>query len=239
MNRSPSLHKGFTLIELLVVIAIIAILAAILFPVFAQARQKAQQTQCLSNMRQVSVAIGMYAQDWDGVLPITMDLLSNDQTTVLHSWFTELSPYITSNQIYWCPSDPDRSDPSMWGSFEMNGMLTDGARPISAAAQPSATILMAERAPHWATLPGNNPANQASDYYDYCLDTWLPDGNWPAGICGNPYLPHADGTAGWSTRLDPQRHTGGSNYAFLDGHVKWMQWTQTYTSQSDNMWDLQ
>lgn len=63
MNR-----KGFTLIELLVVIAIIAILAAILFPVFAQAREKARQTSCLSNTKQIATSILMYAQDYDETL---------------------------------------------------------------------------------------------------------------------------------------------------------------------------
>src|SRR5437773_10983492 len=64
-------RTAFTLIELLVVIAIIAILAAILFPVFAQAREKARQSACLSNMRQVGLGLDMYAQDYDEVLPYT------------------------------------------------------------------------------------------------------------------------------------------------------------------------
>src|SRR2546429_2857048 len=67
-HRSPG-RPGFTLIELLVVIAIIAILAAILFPVFAQAREKARQTSCLSNMKQLSTALIMYVQDYDETLP--------------------------------------------------------------------------------------------------------------------------------------------------------------------------
>ena len=63
------MKKGFTLIELLVVIAIIAILAAILFPVFAQAREKARQTQCLSNFKQIGTATAMYTSDWDELMP--------------------------------------------------------------------------------------------------------------------------------------------------------------------------
>src|SRR5947208_15879514 len=70
MNCSARTQKrGFTLIELLVVIAIIAILAAILFPVFAQAREKARQTTCLSNMKQLGLGFRMYLQDYDGVFP--------------------------------------------------------------------------------------------------------------------------------------------------------------------------
>src|SRR5690349_4121179 len=65
MHRKERIEKGFTLIELLVVIAIIAILAAILFPVFAQAREKARQTTCLSNTKQMGLGLMMYAQDYD------------------------------------------------------------------------------------------------------------------------------------------------------------------------------
>jgi prepilin-type N-terminal cleavage/methylation domain-containing protein/prepilin-type processing-associated H-X9-DG protein len=229
---------GFTLIELLVVIAIISILAAILFPVFAAAREKARQTKCESNMKQIALGIYQYAQDYDGVLPVTMDIDANN-STVAHMWFSGLAPYVTSKQVFYCPSDPDvASDPSIWGSYEMNGMLTAGSRPLDTAASPAQTILMAERAKNWNTLPSNNEADYMSNYYDYCLDTWLPNGNWSAGTVGNPTLPHPDGSAGWETRIDATIHSGGSNYAFLDGHVKWMHWSQTYTSQTNNMWGL-
>ncbi len=90
------MRRGFTLIELLVVIAIIAILAAILFPVFARAREKARQTSCLSNVKQLTLAATMYAQDYDDKLPFG------------HSfgvwWYTAIEPYANSDQLLICPS---------------------------------------------------------------------------------------------------------------------------------------
>jgi prepilin-type processing-associated H-X9-DG protein len=180
----------------------------------------------------------MYAQDYDGILPVTMDIASND-STVAHMWFTGLEPYVKDTQVFYCPSDPNRqTDSSIWGSYEMNGLLPAGSRPLDKAQKPSDTILMAERAKNWKTLPSNDESNYTSNYYDYCLDTWLPNGDWDNGIAGDPTLSHPDGSAGWETRLDPTIHSGGANYAFLDGHVKWMRWEQTYMSQTDNLWDL-
>ena len=97
------MKRGFTLIELLVVIAIIAILAAILFPVFARAREKARQTSCLNNQKQIALAFQMYVQDFDEWIPNYRmpDAPSQPCTT---SWYVHLQPYLKNYQIYYCPS---------------------------------------------------------------------------------------------------------------------------------------
>jgi prepilin-type N-terminal cleavage/methylation domain-containing protein/prepilin-type processing-associated H-X9-DG protein len=95
--------SAFTLIELLVVIAIIAILAAILFPVFAQARDKARQTSCLSNLKQMGLGFMQYAQDYDESLPFAR--LEVGGVRML-PWSVVLEPYIKNVGIFSCPSDP-------------------------------------------------------------------------------------------------------------------------------------
>ncbi|MES2463690.1 MAG: DUF1559 domain-containing protein [Armatimonadota bacterium] len=101
MNNRTGARYGFTLIELLVVIAIIAILAAILFPVFAQARDKARQTSCLSNLKQLGVAILSYSQDADEMFPVGTDTVNWVNT----GWPIRLQPYCKSLGIFVCPSD--------------------------------------------------------------------------------------------------------------------------------------
>jgi len=112
MRRRPTSH-AFTLIELLVVIAIIAILAAILFPVFAKAREKARQASCASNLKQVGVAMTMYASDYDDLYAYGADW--QDKAFPHPSWVAQLAtmpvvrfvldPYVKSMQVWVCPSD--------------------------------------------------------------------------------------------------------------------------------------
>ena len=108
-------RKGFTLIELLVVIAIIAILAAILFPVFAQAREKARGTSCLSNGKQMGTAVLMYAQDYDdSIIPWLTAKENATQPSYERIWAYRMQPYVknasfavgqtTPNGIFFCPS---------------------------------------------------------------------------------------------------------------------------------------
>jgi prepilin-type N-terminal cleavage/methylation domain-containing protein/prepilin-type processing-associated H-X9-DG protein len=99
-NRRPCSPYGFTLIELLVVIAIIAILAAILFPVFAQARESARRTQCLSNVRQVGLSMAMYVQDYDEVTPsVSYNYLNG---TITDAW-NVVQPYVKNIDMFYCP----------------------------------------------------------------------------------------------------------------------------------------
>src|SRR5436305_5631477 len=100
-------YEGFTLIELLVVIAIIAILAAILFPVFAPAREKARQTSCLSNMRQLGTALLAYTIDYDEYMPVAFPNVApvNGGNSRDMPWDLQINPYVKNVQIFTCPSD--------------------------------------------------------------------------------------------------------------------------------------
>src|SRR5579862_733995 len=101
-------RKGFTLIELLVVIAIIAILAAILFPVFAQAREKARAISCLSNCKQIGLSFAMYVQDYDETTPLQESPAPSVADGVTKSyWYILIQPYVKNWQLFLCP---DRSD---------------------------------------------------------------------------------------------------------------------------------
>ena len=124
-----TVKKGFTLIELLVVIAIIAILAAILFPVFAQAREKARQSSCSSNLKQLATANLMYAQDYDETFSIG---LGSDWW--MDTWIRTTQPYVKNFQVYRCPSDSVPIDPAIASfggircSYASNGVIAwDGS----------------------------------------------------------------------------------------------------------------
>ncbi len=102
------MRRGFTLIELLVVIAIIAILAAILFPVFAQAREKARQTQCMNNLKQMATAVLGYIQDYDEKFPMAVYAPATRPTggNCAFTLFDAIYPYLKNLDIVKCPSDP-------------------------------------------------------------------------------------------------------------------------------------
>jgi prepilin-type N-terminal cleavage/methylation domain-containing protein/prepilin-type processing-associated H-X9-DG protein len=120
--------SGFTLIELLVVIAIIAILAAILFPVFAQARESARKTACLSNTKQIGLGIMMYVQDYDEMYPCnswdvgpinsTDNELHNGNYWSAVQWPWRIMPYVKNAGVFHCPSDPDPK--SGWSGYDVD-----------------------------------------------------------------------------------------------------------------------
>ena len=127
------MRRGFTLIELLVVIAIIAILAAILFPVFARAREKARQSSCLSNLKQLGTAGMMYMQDYDETHWLTsaahLTACATAQTPGA-VWYHALEPYVKNAQVFKCPSD--RGQSAEWGtSWDERPGATTGVYPSS------------------------------------------------------------------------------------------------------------
>jgi len=210
-----------------VVIAIIAILAAILFPVFAQAREKARTISCLSNMKQINTALMMYFQDWDETSVKTHhDLESGETIANFYPFFQPLQPYIKNTGVFHCPSMndtptifPTLQTPQTWATYRtdylINGFFSHGIA-LAAVSAPASQITFAER-------------HAGIAFFDY--HPWPVDSNnqWERG-----YL---DGS-GWQL-LDPEsdqqapdpanvgRHSGGDNYSFADGHVKWQKFTQT------------
>jgi prepilin-type N-terminal cleavage/methylation domain-containing protein len=141
-NRTP---RGFTLIELLVVISIIALLAALLFPTFAQAREKARQTACVSNTRQIAQAILMYAQDYDEALPpVAYEEADGDDKT----WPELIGTYVRNDGVFLCPSDT-RSQHISYGLNELAfvDLEDDPATPplyLAAFRTPAATVMLGD-----------------------------------------------------------------------------------------------
>ena len=156
------MRRGFTLIELLVVIAIIAILAAILFPVFAKAREKARQTSCLSNLKQLELGLIMYKEDYDsrnvysrldaGGLPATPTGPYSGGGVTRWWWFDMVTPYLKNTQIKTCPSDSGTT--SCCGfpnrSYQPNTQM-DG--------QPDSAVLDPARTMHLIESKANSEAN--------------------------------------------------------------------------------
>jgi len=129
-------RTGFTLIELLVVIAIIAILAAILFPVFAQAREKARQTGCINNNKQLATGVMMYQQDYDELMPRFETRVSEETpltATNRQTVFIFCQPYIKNKQLLRCPDQPDNgiwrtavdSNVAIWPGYGWNVTYMD------------------------------------------------------------------------------------------------------------------
>jgi prepilin-type N-terminal cleavage/methylation domain-containing protein/prepilin-type processing-associated H-X9-DG protein len=152
----PASRRGFTLIELLVVIAIIAILAAILFPVFSRARAKARQASCLSNERQIGLAMQMYCSDWDGFMPS----LSSQKTVNplnLPVLPEALQPYSRNMQVFQCPSDSGQyylSELTSYSWFDLfNGTSLDDPQWMGYSLRDVPYLADAKNAWHGGTDP--------------------------------------------------------------------------------------
>jgi prepilin-type N-terminal cleavage/methylation domain-containing protein/prepilin-type processing-associated H-X9-DG protein len=247
-------EHGFTLIELLVVIAIIAVLASILFPVFARARENARRASCISNLHQIGLGYMQYTQDYDERLPYGKINDADGNAIAETKWQVSLQPYLKSAQVLRCPSDttntaalPALTDiaglAAMKVSYAENGFLakepkpvgdpehspwdTDQLMPHSLAGIQSAShvILMSEAATGGNYIHAHHWGIPASYGYTYA-------GKWPG-----------DDPKDFAKDLAVDRHLGGFNVGFVDGHAKWMKFEQTYkidTSVSPpikGMWD--
>jgi len=216
--------RGFTLIELLVVIAIIAILAAILFPVFAQAREKARAISCVSNLKNAGTAVLMYIQDYDENMPFYETAPPPGATAAQRNfWFVQINPYLKANKIYSCPSlavggTSFEVMPNRVAGYGVNYQhvfpnYTDATVSYAAFNTPAGVLMMADSAFKDPTL-GN---------------TGYPVLYCPARIAASP-LPTDNAIA--------RRHFDGANVAFLDGHVRFMKFDQIWNGAKDPNVDL-
>jgi prepilin-type N-terminal cleavage/methylation domain-containing protein/prepilin-type processing-associated H-X9-DG protein len=213
-----SSKRAFTLIELLVVIAIIAIIAAILFPVFAKAREKARQTSCTSNEKQIGLALMQYVQDYDETLP-------NRQNVSGTNWKSYITPYIKSSGVWICPSNPAR------GGSDADGVpLSPGyAANTADTTSPDQPFVDINAASPIALARLQQPASTIGvvefegSYSDYRVTSTF----WNVWDSPGSLL-----FAG---------HTGHANFLFMDGHVKALRPLDTLDTQdggsaSTNMW---
>ena len=210
-------HPAFTLIELLVVIAIIATLAAILFPVFAQAREKARQTACLSNLKQAGTAIQMYVQDCDETFPISLYFAqeADGTTPCVANFFSTVLPYQKNADIMRCPSDARPID--LWTGFKnlrLPPICTTS--PVSRYLSYQFNYAVVEQGYPNALFGGaaGDPTRTVKTLaaIEFPVETGLM-------FDGKVTLP--GGTAGYvafSAPADP-RHSGKLNAVYVDGHA--------------------
>ncbi len=213
---TPRERQAFTLIELLVVIAIIAILAAILFPVFAKAREKARQSSCQSNFKQIGLGILQYAQDYDERLPANYVYESPGSNDLL--WWDDLiQPYMKNYQLLKCPSDIPASYTyrrPAWSWVENPLLYSYSANANGGGAG--------------AVMNGGNTARMLGDIKSASMLILICESN---DIEVSAYATETDAWAADGIGSIDKRHNDGSNWVFADGHVKWLQKSEKY------MWD--
>jgi prepilin-type N-terminal cleavage/methylation domain-containing protein/prepilin-type processing-associated H-X9-DG protein len=243
--------RGFTLIELLVVIAIIAILAGILFPVFVQAREKARQTSCMSNLRQMSVGAMQYIDDYDeAVVPWTMPTgqpANGSRRDDRNLWVHLIQPYVRNGDPPRLTSPVDEPPRGIFRcpSFNAaqliaNGMLKECEGPASAARQhlPAKQYYAhyglltyrtggacTQASPYFFTI-GNNGTNLGATPPEPLVKIALIRRPSEMILMSEGYtaltrLP-ADSLATTGGCVSSFSHNEGSNYIFVDGHARWM-----------------
>jgi prepilin-type N-terminal cleavage/methylation domain-containing protein/prepilin-type processing-associated H-X9-DG protein len=237
--------RGFTLIELLVVIAIIALLAAILFPVFAQARKKAEQTACLTHQRELGQAVMMYLSDYDHVYPPAAE-----GTGLVANWAERLFPYVKSLEVYRCPTQGIAYDVlrrwynlgrsqaeriyAVYGvrNFSANAYVIAWinppypragpgvVRPEAQVDEPARTIILNECVGVGTVLhraPDGTPVPNNMQWW------WaISDECW---VCAEADRDQDLDANFWTSLI---AHNNGSNYTLADGHARWFRPDQTY-----------
>jgi prepilin-type N-terminal cleavage/methylation domain-containing protein/prepilin-type processing-associated H-X9-DG protein len=237
LGRRPA----FTLIELLVVIAIIAILAAILFPVFAQARERARMSACLSNERQLGTALMMYVQDYDETFPyIRFHAASAQKGQRCYVWKNAIAPYLKSIDVLGCPSNPV--------SRTVPGMPSPDSRWLDP--------LPGENAEGWEMEPGQRMPGSYG--MNSCATPWLPADTKGVSpplrqaqvarpsdtiLIAEGHSTAADVHPDWMWLFCPGvfSHPAGKvgNFIFYDGHVKSKKWLSTLYPLNENNWELE
>ena len=239
-------NNAFTLIELLVVIAIIAILAAILFPVFAQAREKARSISCLSNMKQLGTGLMMYVQDYDETYPLGV------QEDWNNDWPVAVQPYVKNLGIFRCPDDGDLTQADWtkpWAgvpvSYATNGYLQDrgsgthlfGLIGVSQAwmnnntGQPGITMAVVNKPAETVLLSEKHNREARKNGGTGNLSGWGPGGVisgvdwWDWTAPGNIPDGSRSATAAYPYGRNGAvsfKHNDFANFTFSDGHAKAM-----------------
>lgn len=207
-------HRGFTLIELLVVIAVIAIMAAILFPVITKAKDKARQTQCISNMKQIGLAIQTYMNDYDdefvppwlstqymdGHFAISNDV---DEWGRFRTWMDLTYPQHRNFSLFKCPSQPSRNygDPGEWSYMYNRYPWIINRTKLANVKNPAGMILLSHSTAGWY---GTMTPSDMAWYQDLFMGY-------------NPTMENAYQTGYWMFL-----HNNGNIYLYADGHTKWL-----------------
>lgn len=235
-------RKGFTLIELLVVIAIIAILASILFPVFAQARDKARSATCISNLKQIGTSFLMYTQDYDESLPFVTcgdSYLGGCATWIRSSlpWPLTIQPYAKNTQFYGCPADADKacfSKPDNLNGFGQMLVFAGwpGARTGMTPQQLAQVFPLSYAANYWLSKNslGSPPASGTVSLAEMAAPAKLMliseygkgTAAWSTTVYGTYYMIpgyNSGATGRWTAS---KRHQKGRIFLFCDGHAKYI-----------------